>query len=72
MRTSVMAEVRTRIVSARPPSAPGLWPVPWAATRMPSSRAPRTISRTSRAVVGIATAAGSWSTATFQGMRAAS
>lgn len=72
MLTRRMAWVLISTVSARGPIGATLWPVPWPATRKPRSRANLTAAATSCAVSGIATAAGRWSTARFQALRASS
>jgi hypothetical protein len=50
--------VESRIVPSSERIAAAPWPVPWGATRRPSSRAKLTTSTTSESVRAIATAAG--------------
>ena len=71
MRMSVRAPVRMSIApSGRTGPAP--WPVPWTMTGSPRSRAVRTAAATSLAERGSAIAAGCWSIARFQAVRASS
>ncbi|SLG97868.1 Uncharacterised protein [Mycobacteroides abscessus subsp. abscessus] len=72
--TPVSSESRSSTTSSieRSLSAPAPCPVLCGATRRPAATAARTTAATSSAVRGTATAAGRWSTAAFQGMRAAS
>ena len=64
--------MRTTSSSERPCRMPAAWPVPCAVTLRPRVRAARTVRAICSTVVGTATAAGLWSTATFHGMRTAS